>query len=240
MRPVAIAALAGFAMSLSACSGGDAAEAAPDPGPHETRNFAGEGFTAVTATGPDQVIIRQGDSFAVVASGPRAVLDRLDIAVDGSALRISREPGINYGRLGTAVITVILPRLSAISATGSGNVGADRLDGERAELNLTGSGNVTVRDGVVGSVAINLTGSGDMTLTGRAQSADVDVLGSGNISAITFGADNADVSVTGSGSVNMNVDETARISILGSGDVNLTGGANCTINRRGSGSANCS
>jgi hypothetical protein len=240
MRALILAAAIGLSVPLAACGSSSADANAPvDPGPRESRSFAGEGFTAVVSAGPDRVIIRRGSEFAISASASRALLDKLDISVEDNSLRIGRERGINSGNLGTAVITVTMPRLSNIVLAGSGEVQAERLDGGDASVTLAGSGDLTVRDAGVDDADITLAGSGNMVLAGRANAAKVTVAGSGNITAPTFGAYTADVTVAGSGNVAMSVSRTADISIIGSGDVNLTGGAQCSISRRGSGSASC-
>ena len=53
------------------------------------RRFAVTDFSAVTLAGPDRVIIRQGQGFSVVASGPADVLERLRVSQDGAGITIS-------------------------------------------------------------------------------------------------------------------------------------------------------
>lgn len=231
------------ALSLAACDGGGApAETRVAAGEVETRSFAASDFTAVVAAGADRVIIRRGERFSVSARGRAGLLDRLTVRVDGGALRLGRESGFDWGsneQLGTAVITVTMPRLAGITLAGSGEVQAERLDGGAAELTLAGSGDLTVSDAVVESLEVTLAGSGDIVLAGRAQRTDVTVAGSGDINGTTFGAETADVTVAGSGSVTMRVRQSAEVAVYGSGDVTLTGGAQCRITRRGSGDASC-
>jgi hypothetical protein len=242
VRLIALALICG-APALTACGGGSAeASDAIVPGEVETRPFTATDFTSVTAAGPDRVIIRYGSAFSVSARGRAGLLDRLTIRVEDGELRLGRESGINWGaneRLGNAVITVTMPRLDGITLAGSGEIRADRLDGDTASLTLAGSGDLVVTDGVVGDIDITLAGSGDMQLTGRARNVDITLAGSGDISGVTYGAETADVTVAGSGSVTMRVTQRAAISVMGSGDVTLSGTTNCAINRRGSGDARC-
>ncbi len=233
-------------IALSSCGGlasADAPASGADAGAVESRLFTAVDFTAITAAGPDRVIIRRGDAFMVSARGRAGLLDRLTVRVDGTTLRLGREDGISYRdaeRLGTAVITITLPRLTAMTLAGSGEMQAERMDGGAGALTLAGSGDLLVSDMVVDSLNVRLAGSGNMTIAGRARSADVSVAGSGDVSGITFGADTADVSVAGSGNVRMQVSGAADVSVVGSGDVTLTGGARCTTSRRGSGDVTCS
>lgn len=243
VRIPAILCAAAAALTLAGCGLGDEETEVPgDAGPVESRPFAATGFTDVIAATPDRVVIRQGDSFAVTARGRAALLDRLDIRVDGSSLRVAREGRMSdavFNQLGTAVITITMPRLDGITLAGSGEVLADRLDGGNAQLTLAGSGDMTVGNAAVDAIDVTLAGSGDITMTGRAERADVTVAGSGSVGGVTFGVRTADVSVAGSGDVTLQVSNRADVTVLGSGDVTITGGATCSTNRRGSGSVTC-
>jgi hypothetical protein len=240
---VSLVMMTAVALGLGGCSLGGTAEATPaDAGAVESRSFSASDFTSVTAATPDRVVIRQGDTFAVSARGRSGLLDRLVIRADGETLRIGRDDGISYReqeRLGTAVITITMPRLSGITLAGSGEVIAEQLEGRAAEVSLAGSGDLTVSNAAVTAIDVSLAGSGDITMTGRADRADVSIAGSGDIGGQTFGARTADVSVTGSGNITMRVIDTADVSLIGSGDVTITGPATCATSRRGSGTIRC-
>lgn len=229
--------------ALSGCEiGGEDRPVPADTGPVESRSFAAADFNNVTAATPDRIVIRRGDTFAVAARGRAALLDRLAIDVDGSTLRIRREGTMreaDLDRLGTAVVTVTLPRLTGITLAGSGEVMAEQVDGPNAALVLAGSGDMTVSNAMVQAMDVTLAGSGDISMTGRAERADVTVAGSGSVNGVTFGARRADVTVAGSGDVAMAVTDNADVTVLGSGDVAITGGATCTTSRRGSGNVTC-
>lgn len=234
---------AAAAVPIAGCDIGDAAEPVPtDAGPVESRPFTAADFTGVVAATPDRIVIRQGDVFAVTARGNRALLDRLDIGVDGDSLRIRRKGQMSDAdqtRLGTAVITITMPRLDGITLAGSGEVIADRLDGGNASLTLAGTGDMTIGNAAVTALDVTLAGAGDITMTGRAESADITVAGSGSVGGVTFGVRTADVTVAGSGDVTLQVSNSADVSVLGSGDVTITGGGACTTSRRGSGNVTC-
>lgn len=244
--PVPPIALVAVAMALSGCGwggegGGQAVPA--DAGPMESRAFAATDFNNVTATTPDRVIIRHGDVFAISARGRRALLDRLDISTDGSTLEIKREGRMSdaeQNRLGTAVITITMPRLTGVTLAGSGSLAADQLVGRSTALILAGSGDMTVRNAMVTALSVTLAGSGDVSFGGRADRADVTVAGSGSVSGRNFGVRDAEVTIAGSGDVALSVSNRAAISIFGSGDVSITGGGTCTTNRRGGGQVTCS
>jgi hypothetical protein len=235
--------IAAFALTLAGCGLGDDAPPVPsDAGPLESRTVAVADFNTVTAVSPDRVIIRRGDAFAVGVRGRAALLDRLDISRDGSALRIRREGSLSdadANRLGSAVITITMPRLNGITLAGSGEVIADQVDGPNAALVLAGSGDMRIANAAARVLDLTVAGSGDITITGRAERSNIHVLGSGSVNAATFGVRQAEITVAGSGDIAVQASQTAEISMVGSGDVTITGGATCTTNRRGSGNVSC-
>lgn len=243
MSVMRFAAVALASAALAGCGLGDDAPPVPaDAGPVENRSFSATGFNNVTAATSDRIIIRRGDNFAISARGRRALLDRLAIRTDGSTLEIRREGNFSateQQRLGSAVITVTLPRLTGVTLAGSGEVTADQLDGGTAALVLAGSGDMTIANAITDKLSITLAGSGDVTVTGRADRAEVTVAGSGSVAGTTFGARDAEVTVAGSGDVTLTVRNRAEVSVFGSGDVTIVGGATCQTNSRGSGNVSC-
>lgn len=256
----ALTALLAGALALSACSfasGDDAASRGESVA--GGRRFAVTDFSAVTLAGPDRVIIRQGQGFSVVASGPADVLERLRVSQDGAGITIRRARSMSTSDTGIAVVTVTTPGLREIALAGSGEVRADRLSGDRMEATLAGSGDMNVaaasgdalETGVAGSgqlaiaaieagsIEVANAGSGRLTMSGSARRAEVTVAGTGGVDAGDLTVADAEIDVVGSGAVALKATGTADVSVMGSGDVDIVGGARCTISRRGSGRVNC-
>lgn len=204
-----------------------------------TRSYALTGFSELVAAGPDSVVIRRGDAFSVQASGDRALLDGLIIKVDGDALEVRRRNGLNWNG-DHATITVTLPTLTSIVVAGSGDVTADTLTGERAEVTVAGSGDVALTGIDARKLELSIAGSGSINAAGKAEEVESTIAGSGDIDAAAFSATKAEVSIIGSGGVTMTVTGTADVSTAGSGDVTITGGATCTSSKMGSGDVSCS
>lgn len=212
-------------------------------GPITTQSFALTGFTGVEVAGPDDVTIRQGDSFSIVARGRQETLDRLEIKLDGSRLSIGRKrDGFRFSSRDEddLDITVTMPKLDKVRLTGSGSIEADSVDGDAVEAVVTGSGDLKVAKLAGKSAEITVSGSGDIEIGGgRIGSGEFSVTGSGDIDADGLVAGTLDVSITGSGNVDAQATGKADISILGSGDVKLGGGATCSTRKMGSGTATC-
>ncbi|MDP5281348.1 head GIN domain-containing protein [Sphingomonas sp. DG1-23] len=229
-------------LPLAACQSnwekkGDAAQAS---GSGATRSYAASGFTGVELRGSDDVDVKIGQSFAVTAEGDPKVLDQLDIRVVGGTLRVGRKNSKD-GWFGTdhgARIHVVMPRLTAASVGGSGNLTADRGEGDFSGA-VSGSGNLTIANLRAGDADLSIAGSGDMRVAGSATKLSASVAGSGDMDAKQLTAASADVSIAGSGNVLGTVKGPASVSIVGSGDAELGGGAKCSVNAVGSGEARC-
>ncbi|MDF7777908.1 DUF2807 domain-containing protein [Sphingomonas sp. AOB5] len=247
--------LALAALPLSACHaswdndhankqgpGQASADAIPPSGSGGSRSFDAKDFTEVELFGPDDIEVKYGTAFSVRADGDPKVLDELDITVRGGKLRVGRKSqgwGWHSSSDGGVKVQVTLPRLTAASVTGSGDLTADKGEGD-FEAELTGSGNLTIAALTGGSVEFKVVGSGDLKAAGTANRLDGEIMGSGDIDARGLTATGAKISIMGSGNVYGTVKGDANVSIMGSGDAELTGGAKCKISAMGSGEAKCS
>jgi hypothetical protein len=206
-----------------------------------TRSFAATGFTGVDLRGSDDVDIKTGQTFSVTANGDAKVLDLLDIRVVDGTLRVGRKDSKSgwFSDDQGARIHVVMPRLTAAAVSGSGDLTADRAEGD-FDGAISGSGDLTVADLRAGATELSIAGSGDMRVAGRATRLSASIAGSGDIEARQLTATSADVSIAGSGSVLGTVKGPASVSIVGSGDAELGGGAKCSVTAVGSGEARCS
>lgn len=236
-----------LAMTVTACSAevtsdGKDGKRTVEAGPLTTQSYDLKGFTGVKVAGPDDVTIRRGDAFAITAKGPKAVIDKLEIRLDGDMLSIGRRnSGFSFSDDDDNVeIAITMPALRAVRLTGSGEIDADRVDGDAVEAVVTGSGDLRVAALNGKTAKLTVSGSGDIEVGGGTiGSGDFDITGSGNIAAGGLAATTLDVSVTGSGDVDAKASSSADIAILGSGDATIGGGAKCTTRTMGSGTATC-
>lgn len=238
MRAFALIAL----MPLAACTGTADSKGVPASGSGGNRSFAVDGFSAVAATGPDDVDVRVGSGFSVRAEGDPAELDKLVIVRNGDTLEVRRKSdvGFSWGSRPHTKVYVTMPRITAASATGSGDVTVDRVAGSAFTADATGSGDLTIGSVAVQTLSLSLTGSGNVTTAGTATSGKLSVTGSGDVAADKLRLSSAEISVMGSGGVAAAVSGPAQVNVMGSGDVTLTGGAKCTTSKMGSGSVTCS
>ena len=240
MRPLLVLALLPVATACHASwdNKGTKIEAS---GTGASRSFAASGFTGVALKSSDDVDVRTGPNFSVQAEGDPAVLDQLDIRLDGKTLNVGRKTrvGVMWDKSGGAKVHVVMPRLTDATVAGSGTLRVDRAEGKFGGV-VAGSGDLDIAALSASEASLSIAGSGNITLAGRADKLDVSVAGSGDVRGQQFKASSADISIAGSGGVRANVSGPASVSILGSGDVELRGGAQCKVSKIGSGEAKCS
>jgi hypothetical protein len=227
-----------IALALAACGGAALAQAGTID-----RSYRVGGFDGVGAVGANSVVVHVGGATSVTARGPAETLDKMEVIVEHGSLQIRprREfrDHFDWRGLKPATYTVTLPRLTAASLAGSGDMRVDRVEGNRFDASVAGSGTLDIGQLRVGKVAFSMAGSGNLAARGSATRADLSVAGSGNVRARGVTARTAAVSIAGSGTAQVTAKDTVNVSIVGSGDADITGGAHCTVSRIGSGHAHC-
>jgi hypothetical protein len=229
-----------IALCVTACGGAALATQSPAV----ERRYQVGAFDKVAAAGPNLVVVRVGGAFSVTARGPGDTLDKMEVVVERGGLQIRprREFRARFDWRGVkpATYTVTLPRLSAASLAGSGDMNVDHAEGGSFAASTAGSGNLTIGALRVTTAALSTAGSGVLVARGGARRADLSIAGSGSIKARGLISRTAAVSIAGSGNAELTAKDAADVSIIGSGGAEIAGGARCRVSRIGSGRAHCS
>lgn len=215
---------------------------------HDRRHYNGvraiadlKDFNAVTATGPDDIVITHGKAFAVKAEGDTDTLERLKFRVADGTLHVERDSrkGWSMGRGDSAKVLITLPALHRVTLTGPGDMRVDRLDGKDVEAKVTGPGDLRIDALAAENARFSLTGTGDITVAGSATLANLNATGSGNIRATKLTTQRAELKLIGSGDIAIQATQGADISITGSGDAQVRGTTACKVTTIGPGDADC-
>lgn len=219
------------------------AEGNTESGPMTSKSYSLSGFSEISNHTSADLVIEIGRNFEILAEGDSRFIDSLDPTVNGDTLVLKTRPGNwNFSFNSRQKITVILPQLTGLKLTGSGNgrvvdpvksrdftlkvtgSGDAELiaEVENMEVTQTGSGNVTLQ-GSFQNVDLRITGSGDMNLTGFSDSLKSVQNGSGNIRGERFKVKSADITQTGSGDSEMEVSDSLDLRITGSGNFRYRG-----------------
>ncbi|MFV8783090.1 GIN domain-containing protein [Microbulbifer sp. SA54] len=192
-----------------------------------SRSFPLEGFTAIALKGSSDLVVVQGDHFAVTASGPEDAMQFAKAVVDGDTLKLSVEAEKKF-LFGVVTVSsepevrfqVTLPKISALRVTGSGEASADALESERLELSVTGSGVIRIDRVAAEELDTAVTGSGDLLVgTVLAVRGAAGITGSGDLRIDNFVGEQLAAQIKGSGDMVIGgkvVDFD--ITIMGSGD----------------------
>jgi len=211
-------------------------------------------FEEIVSNGPQDVVVVQGDEFAVRAEGRPEALALLEAVVDDGELVIRPKNPFADGfegfqsaedrlrgmtQLSSVTFYVTVPQLEAVSLVGPGDMRIEGIDGGSFEATITGPGELSIAALTVEDADFRIRGSGSVTVAGAAQEIRVSISGSGNVRGREVYSEEASVSISGSGQVALAVEEEAAVSIAGSGDVRITGPAECSVTRMGSGNVRC-
>lgn len=204
------------------------------------RRFNLAGFDKVAVGGSDDVNIRTGNSFSVVATGAQDDLDRLEVVVKDGQLNIGRKSSMWPSNGTTVLFAVTMPALRGLAMAGSSDVTADKGAADVFDAKVSGSGNMSVASLDARTANIKVSGSGNVTMAGRCGAQNIRIAGSGDVDLSGLACVNSSISIAGSGNVKARASGDAMIRIAGSGDVAITGGAKCVKKIAGSGNVRCS
>jgi hypothetical protein len=185
------------------------------------------GFEAITLEASFTVKVRQGASEAVAIQADDNLLPYIETVVDTRrdrpTLVLRWKRSINVRHSSDIVVTVDARTVRALSASGSGTIDADAIQGDRLSLAVAGSGDVRVREATVADLQASVAGSGDVRANGSAAVLKVSIAGSGDVDLSGVEAEEVKVSIAGSGDAQVTAHQSLSVSIAGSGDVRYGG-----------------
>lgn len=238
------------------------ASAVPTPAlAQETRSFAAADFDRIVVRGCDHVAVTFGAGFAVRAEGQAGSLAAIGVAVRGRVLTLLRAKGSCDSRAGkpAATISVTLPRLQAVEASGTGsvriaalnsptfaaqmsgtgNLSIDGLRSDRAVVTLSGTGTATLKGVQAARLSLELGGTGRITATGRTDVLAIAASGTGHVDTSTLTTQALSIRASGTGSVRAAVDGPAGIDASGIARVTVTGRPACSVAKSGMARVTC-
>lgn len=239
MRAVASVAVLGIATAVSGCDGNISIDGLNKGVPLSELDMSGAPPREVALLGPDKVHLIQGDKLAISVDGDDATKARLRFELKDGKLGISRDHWKLGESGGIATINVTMPAPSKLIMAGSGQIDADALTGDDANITIAGSGTISSPRTTVGKLKIDIAGSGSAKAAGTAKELKSAIAGSGNADLAGLKVDKADITVAGSGNASFESDGEVKASIMGSGEVKVKGRARCTVSSMGSGRLVC-
>lgn len=177
-----------------------------DAGPQITRNLPFTGADRLQIGYPAEITVTQGAEPRFTVTGPKDVLDRLQL--EGGAVIWN-----GRGRRGW--------RWGPWGRRGDGRLHIDIVSPAMHEFDLSGAQKLTLRNFDQDSLRLTASGAADVEGQGRAKRLEAHVSGAGHLDLEDLSVDDAEVSISGAGDVNIDARHSAEASISGAGHVHL-------------------
>ena len=221
----------------------------------EVRTFSG--IDGVALLGSGDVSITLGNKEEITIHAPADLIPYLLTENKDGTLQIGKRKigWKKFIRFNDHVhYDLVVKKLTHVSVSGSGDIDAEKLTGEKCSVRVSGSGNIEVdrinsnsaKVTVSGSgdvevdnlssdiLGVSINGSGDINLAGKADELDVTISGSGDFTGNELKSEKVSINIYGSGNASVDVTESLEVHVSGSGDVTYHG--NPTVNSRVTGS----
>jgi len=221
----------------------------------EVRTFSG--IDGVALLGSGDVDITLGNKEEITIYAPADLIPYLLTEKKNGTLYIGkRKKGWKKFRNWNENVhyELVVKKLDRISVSGSGDIDAEKLSGEKCSVKVSGSGNIEVdqinskgvKVTVSGSgdvdidnlsadiLGVSINGSGDIDLEGKTDELDVTISGSGDFTGNELRSEDVSINIYGSGDANVWATESLDVHISGSGDVIYHG--NPRVNSKSTGS----
>jgi hypothetical protein len=241
IAPLVCAPLLATALALSAPAAAVAA-ATTGSGKTATESRTVGEFQAITSAASIDVRVKQGPQAPLQLQGDDNLLALLETVVEntanGATLVVRWKSGTSIYNRSRMQLSVVVPRLSAFTLTGSGDAAIEAFNTPSLKLTVSGSGDIKVPGLTTDELQVSVAGSGDVGGAGKATRVKVTVAGSGDVRLGDMKADDVSVSVAGSGDVAVHADKSLDVKVAGSGDVVYSGAAVVKKSVAGSGSVN--
>lgn len=241
-----------LALSLTSCLGIFCVDGNGQPATEERSH---SGFIGISNETSATVYFESGDDYTVFVEADENLLDYiftsitsgiLEIEIKGTGcIRPDRQP----------IVYITSPGMESIYSSGSGDIFADTVSGNRTEVLSTGSGNILIDyiesdEAIIkssGSGDISLaqfysddalvknSGSGNITIEGEGEMVEIRSTGSGETYCDDLESNISDISITGSGNVHAWVVEELIAHLSGSGNLYYYGNPTLSSTVTGSG-----
>ena len=223
----------------------------------EVRTFSG--IDGVALLGSGDVSITLGNKEEITIHAPADLIPYLLTENKDGTLQIGKRKigWKKFIRFNDHVhYDLVVKKLTHVSVSGSGDIDAEKLTGEKCSVRVSGSGNIEVNQinsniakvTVSGSgdvdvdnlsadiLGVTINGSGDIEIVGKADELDVTISGSGDFTGNELRSKDVSIDLYGSGDARVWATKSLTAHIFGSGDVSYHGDP--TVNSRTKGSGN--
>ncbi|MBP6793924.1 MAG: DUF2807 domain-containing protein [Saprospiraceae bacterium] len=180
------------------------------------------------------IVLLQGAKQSIEFEGHELILAETDIRVVNRKLIVSQRG--HYWSTGKSTLYIVLPDLSSIETTSSGDIysqGRFTLNGPLA-LAIESSGDIDL-DIDLARLYTTIDGSGDLRLRGYADNHNIEINGSGNVYAFFLDSYNVRIDHYGFGNAEIHAQRDLFVRLRSNGHIYFTGRPFLTYSVTGSG-----
>jgi hypothetical protein len=177
-----------------------------------------------------KVEVRQGDTASVEVEADPATQALIDTRVERGSLIVEDTRPLPQG---PARVTIVMPRLEALSASGATQVTFGRLSGKTLAVNLSGTSKVMAPELELQQLVFKGSGSALLRLGGRADELTLSLSGVTNVEASKLAARQVTISSSGSSQSVVWVRDQLVVSSSGSSGVRYYGRPSLTVSNTG-------
>ena len=182
-------------------------------------------FTALTADGPFRLIVKPGDSSAIVLASAIEYRDRLRSEVTDQTLSLSYDGVINDDK--TLDIVVVTPALTKVQLGGVVQAQVDSFNTTDFTIDLSGSSHVQSSIRAETTYA-TLQGTSQLDLLGQSTALDINTSGAAQVEALAVPVQTANLTMEGASHAKVNVRQALNASLKGAASATYRG--NPTLN----------
>lgn len=198
----------GVAAAIAAAVLGTACAPVSGNGNVVERSFERTGFEEVAVSHGLHAVVQTGPQAAVTLRGDENLLDEIELTVEGGVLRTVVPPGVSLWPTTPITLTVTLPVLRGVSASGGSEVTARGVNA--SPFTVSASGGSTVR------------------ASGEAGALEAEVSGGSQVFLDAIAARTLDVHASGGSDVHAQVSERVTGGLSGGSSLSLQGQADAS------------
>lgn len=180
-------------------------------------------ITAVELSGTGDLTIVPGATPSLSVTADDNVLPLIETEADGATLKLRTRSRTDIRSQTKIAYTLTVPRLSAITVSGAGNVKVEQLTTGSLTVKLSGAGTANLENLGCKSLTLQISGAGVARASGTAERVTVKLSGAGEVDAAELKTSLADVQVSGAGHVSVFPTLELKARVSGAGDVKYKG-----------------
>ena len=169
--------------------------------------------------GAYKININKGDSFSLVISGDKKILDKISVSHGRNSLTISKNKNFRLRRSGVATVNITLPNVNNIALYGKNNA---NIRGDFNEMKLNASGDTKLYFNITNArdFVLNSRGNSDIQLEGITEKLTINAAGKLNLDASQLLASNVNVRGSGENKITVNVNRLLSVALYGNAEIN--------------------